>query len=466
MGSHTIKRIGALILMILLAISLVGCDITIVNPVQHPNVSENEQVNIVYSILEQYYYLELPLDLRQIETVEELLTYVDPYTLIYEAGSTSIEREDHYEGLGISITDHVEGLLITDINYYIDIDEKIFVGDIITTVNDTSLAGLEFTDKTLILKGQLGEEKDLKVKRLNETISITLEIIDVPFNSIIYDVFGRIGYIKINRFGRDTTNYFKQALYALEEDNIEGLIIDVRDNGGGYLNVAYSILNEFIGGTDPMFYTYDVKDDNLSPYFPKNSAQGKSYPLTILINQNSASASEVIAGVFQKKGYKLFGERTYGKDLYQVGLRLPEEHFAANMILNLTNGYWLLTENETVAGGLIPDIPFSDLGIKALPYPVLQKEYKKGESNPYIFTYQYLVSLEVDGAYNAGYFDNNFEIMLFEYQNIKGLSQTGFLDEQTMMSLINQYRQIKKDTTYDNMLNEAVNYMETGLNGN
>lgn len=465
MVSRGIKRFSTFILTIFLAITLVGCTINIINPLDNINISENEQVNIVYSLLERYYYQDLPLDLRKIETVEELLTYVDPYTGIFEVGSTSIEKEDHYEGLGISITDHAEGLLITEINYYVDIDESVYVGDIITKVNDVSLAGLEFTEKTVILKGELGDEKNLEIKRLNDVIYTTLEIIDVPFNSVLYEVYGNIGYIKLNRFGKDTAIYFKEALNIVEESNIEGLIIDVRDNGGGYLNVAYSILNEFIGGTEPMFYTRNVKEDIMTPYLPANSEQGKPYPLTILVNQNSASASEVIAGVFQKHGYELFGERTYGKDLYQGSVNLPEEYFGENLVLNLTNGYWLLTESETVAGGLVPDVPFSDLGIKALPYPVLQKEYKKGESNPYIFTYQYLVSTQINGIYNAGYFDNNFEIMLREYQNLQDLNETGFLDKETLMSLITLYRQIDKNLAYDNMFNEAINYMEASVNG-
>lgn len=464
MVSRAIKKFGVFVFAILLTVTLFGCTINIVNPIDETNVSKNEQVNIVYKILEEYYYLELPLDLTKIETVEELLTYVDPYTGIFEIGSTNIEKGDHYEGLGISITNHLEGLMITDINEYVDIDEIIFVGDVITTVNDISLSGLEFTQKTAILKGELGEEKNLKINRLNEVVSLTLEIIDVPFNSVLYGVYGNVGYIKLNRFGKDTTNYFKTALNKVEESNIEGLIIDVRDNGGGYLNVAYSILSEFIGGTEPMFYTLDVKDNTMTPYLPQNPEQEKSYPLMLLVNQNSASASEVIAGVFQKQGYKLFGEKTYGKDLYQSSVILPKEHFGENLVLNLTNGYWLLTESETVAGGLIPDVPFSDLGIKALPYPVLQKEYKKGESNPYIFTYQYLVSTKVDGVYNAGYFDDNFEIMLREYQNLEGLNETGFLDKETLMSLIKLYRQIDKDLAYDNMFNEAIKYMESSLN--
>ena len=100
-----------------------------------------------------------------------------------------------------------------------------------------------------------------------------------------------------------------------------------------------------------MFYTLDVKDNTMI-HITTKPEQEKSYPLMLLVNQNIASASEVIAGVFKNKAIN-FLEKNIWKSLIKAQL-LSQRHFRENLVLNLTNGYWLLTESETVAGGLIP----------------------------------------------------------------------------------------------------------------
>lgn len=467
MGLRTIRRFGVFILTLAMTLMLSSCTINLIDPDGLINKSPNEQVNIVYFYLENLYYKDLPLNLREIKTVEELLSYADPYTMIYTQGSSSIERDESYPGVGITITDNDLGLFVTEINYQISIDDYLYVGDIITVVNDVELAELEtFESKTELLKGDIGDPLNLTVNRLGEELEFELEIIEIPYKSINYKKINNVGYIEIARFGKDTTMYFRQALEDLERQGFDSLIIDVRDNGGGYLDVAVDIVSMFIVDEEPFLSIYNVKEDTKKTYNTGTEPLDRDYEILFLVNQNSASASEVVSGTFQKYGYELFGERTYGKDLFQRGYLLPDEAFPENSVLNITLGYWYLKDESRVVGGIEPDIYFSESGIKTLPYPALIKEYQKGESNPYIYVYQFLISQSVNGKYRPNYFDDNFEQMVLTYQEENDLDTTGILDVPTMMNLIDLYRSMMKDQAHDDMLNAAVNYLENKINGN
>lgn len=92
---------------------------------------------------------------------------------------------------------------------------------------------------------------------MGEEITEVLEIIEIPFNSVVYNKYGNVGYIRINRFSLTTFDCFNDALTNLEELGIEGLVIDVRDNGGGYLGAVYNILKLFLDGDEPLFIHID-----------------------------------------------------------------------------------------------------------------------------------------------------------------------------------------------------------------
>lgn len=474
MASRVIKKIIFIILTIFLSFTLFGCNNEKAindnneNPgenINNEDEKETEKIEYIYSLLTNYYYSALNIDLENIKTVEELLTYTDPYTSIHTSGSTNIEKGESYYGLGISVTDNLEGLLISDVSDETDLYQRLFAGDIITKIDGTVLKSLSFEEKNSYLKKELNEELILTIKRINQEINLTVEIKEIPFPSITYAKYNQLGYLRINRFGSTTFEEFSNALEFLENENIEGLMIDVRDNGGGYLKTVYDILTLFIAGKEPLFYLYVPKQNKYEPYFPLEETIKKSYPITVLTNQNSASASEVLAATMRKEGYEIIGERTFGKDVYQVSHALPYP-FRGKEVLNITTGYWLINEHESVSGGIYPDVFVYDNGINSLVYPVLKKEYTKGEINPYIGVYQFLVNLTVEGDYIPNFFNEDFMVMLKEYQRNNNLSQTGILDEATQKSLIIDYKEIKKTQTYDNILLETIKYMEKEINEN
>ena len=266
-----------------------------------------------------------------------------------------------------------------------------------------------------------------------------------------------MGYIKILRFADKTDEDFIAALADLESQNISGLLIDVRNNGGGYLTSAVNILREFINDTEPFLYLYYPKGNSYKAY-KNNPITEKTYPINILVNENSASASEVIAGTMQKYGHKLIGSKTYGKDLFQVSSAL--ETFPGETYLSFTQGYWLLNDKTSVAGGISPDVYYPQVGVSSISYPVVYKEFNKGDSHPLINSFQYLLSRTSPTIYEPGLFDDNLESMILTYQTTHGLTQTKRLDKETQLHLIDFYRSLIKNEVNDYQLNFALNNIE------
>lgn len=462
MVSRVSKRLLQVLMLLVLGLFLASCDINqhINNEYHYYDSSPNPQVNEVYKLLNQYYYEELPINVSRIQKVEDLLKYVDNYTYIYQ-GARSIDQGEKYLGIGITITDHNEGLLITDVNYYVDIDDRVFAGDIIKGVDGESIKGLEFEDKTLNLKGEENQILTLSIMRLGYEIEVEVPIIEIPSPSVEYKFIeeGKIGFIKILRFEYETHVPFNDALIEFENSGMETLIIDVRDNGGGYVNSTIEILKNFVYGDEPYVYLYNVKANAITSYKPLKEATRKNYEIITLINGSSASASEMLAGSLNQFGYKTFGEKTYGKDVFQASLEL--QTFEQNTMLSLTFGYWLLKDQTTVRGGIEPTIYHKETGYKMYGVPTLNKTFEKGDASSELMIYQYLISLELEGRFEYGLFDQQFQELLVTYQYLKDLPLSGKLDVFTMQHLIVYYRNLVKEGNNDNLLNEAIKYAQS-----
>ncbi len=454
MGLRVIRKITTSILIILLSL-LTSCSISfnIPTPIEK-NI--DPQIKEVYEILDTYYYENFPVDISKIRNVDELLSFADDYTYIYST-TRNIDMGDKYVGLGITIQDHKDGLFVASINVLTETDKYLYVGDVITNVNDNPLSELSFDEKTALLKGKEGDEKILKVIRFGEEVTVTLNLFEVPFDSISYCKKGDYGYIKILRFAGETDENFKAALLDLESESISGLLIDVRDNGGGYLTSAVNILKEFINDSEPFLYLYYPKE-NVYQSYKNNPIVEKTYPITILVNENSASASEVIAGTMQKYGHKVIGVRTYGKDLFQVSIKLKK--FPGETYLSFTQGYWLLNDKSSVRGGIDVDVYYPQVGVLSIGYPVAYKEFNKGDVHPLIKSFQYLLSRTSNIIYEPGLFDDNLEAMILEYQINNGLTETKRLDKETQLHLIDFYRSLIKDEVNDYQLDFALNNIE------
>ena len=203
-------------------------------------------------------------------------------------------------------------------------------GDRIVMVNDTLIAGVKMSTEDIMrrLKGPKGTKVNVQVVRrgVDEQLSFTIERDKIPVYSLdaSYMVKPYIGYIKINRFAATTYEEFMEALASLKGQGMKHLILDLQGNGGGYMNAAIDIANEFLGNGELIVYTEGHRNPRRE-FFAKGNGKHQHGKLVVLVDEFSASASEIVAGAVQDwdRGM-VVGRRTFGKGLVQRPIDLPD----------------------------------------------------------------------------------------------------------------------------------------------
>ena len=206
----------------------------------------------------------------------------------------------------------------------------ILAGDRIVMVNDTLIAGVKMTTEDIMrrLKGPKGTIVNVKVVRrgVPELLSFTIKRDKIPVYSLdaSYMVDKKIGYIKINRFGATTHEEFMEALASLKAQGMQDLILDLQGNGGGYLNAAIDIANEFLGTDELIVYT-EGRRSARREFLADGKGRHRNGQLAVMVDEYSASASEIVAGAIQvwDRG-TVVGRRTFGKGLVQRPIDLPD----------------------------------------------------------------------------------------------------------------------------------------------
>lgn len=232
--------------------------------------------------------------------------------------------------------------------------------DIIIKVDEEDLDELDLYDAVEKIKGPAGTQVKLTIIRPEEEelleIAVTRDKIHIPSVEEEYFEEDNIAYISINMYGEQTAQEFRSALENVKKTNVDGLIIDVRDNGGGYLLSAVEILSEFIKKDEVLVKTR-YKDSFLNQnYFSINEGEIYDKKVVVLINGNSASASEITAGAL--KDYDkaiLVGEKTYGKWSVQQPFDMPD-----GSLLKITVAKWFTPNGINIdEEGINPDIEVS-----------------------------------------------------------------------------------------------------------
>lgn len=266
--------------------------------------------------------------------VNEIFQHLDPHSVYISANSLASIKESlngELEGIG------VEFMIVNDTAMVVSPlaggpSEKLGIqaGDKIVLVEDSVVAGKGFSSNDLmkLLKGAKGTEVNINIKRAGEdnllAFTITRDQVKLPSVLSSYMMDEVVGYIKLERFSNKTHQEFVRALEDLNNQGMEKLILDLRDNGGGYLDAAVRIADELLSGDKLIVYTegrsYPRKD-----YRAKSPGKFEKGELAVLINEHSASASEILAGAIQdwERG-TVIGRRSYGKALVQEQISLQE----------------------------------------------------------------------------------------------------------------------------------------------
>jgi carboxyl-terminal processing protease len=290
-------------------------------------VSKNLDIfNTLYRELNSAYVDETKPGQLMKTGIEAMLASLDPYTNYY----TENDVEDYkylttgeYGGIGALIQDVNKKITITEpYENFAAYNAGLRAGDEIIEINGQSLIGKKTDDITTLLKGQAGTPIKLKIIHLGETnpTEINLKREEIKIKAVSYSnvLKNDIGYIKLTSFTENCSNEVKEVFLKLKEKNCKSLIIDLRGNPGGLLNEAVNIVNFFVDKGQEIVYTKGKVKEWEKSYMSVNNPIDTQIPLAILIDNNSASASEIVAGALQDLDRAvIIGQRSYGKGLVQ-----------------------------------------------------------------------------------------------------------------------------------------------------
>ena len=281
------------------------------------------------------FYVDQPDEDKLVESaIISMLKELDPHSTYAnpeEVKKLNEPLQGNFDGIGIQFNMAEDTLFVIQ-TIAGGPSEKagIRAGDRIVMVNDTLIAGVKMVTEDISrrLRGPKGTKVELKVVRrgVNGMMNFSVKRDKIPVHSLdaAYMINSQIGYIKINRFGATTHEEFMDALMSLQDQGLEHLILDLQGNGGGYLNAAIDIANEFLGQKEVIVYTEGRRNPR-KDFYAKGDGCFQRGRLVVLVDEYSASASEIVSGAIQDWDRGLIvGRRTFGKGLVQRPIDLPD----------------------------------------------------------------------------------------------------------------------------------------------
>lgn len=314
----------------------------------------------VKDIIKYYYVDDVSDSVYKKDSIADILKGLnDPYSAYltkedYEGFINSIDNK--FSGIGISIEMVQEGVkVITVFDKSPAKESEILPGDIIIEAAGRSMASLSSEEAIKYIRGIPGTFVELKIKRGQIGLSKKVERRELALPTVNSMVLNNIGYLQLVSFGESTSAEFKTELDKLNKAKVDSYILDLRYNSGGYMNVAFDIAGYFIGGNPCL----EVKDNTGAKEIVNAVDHGKviDKPVIFLINEYSASASEILAAAVKdyKKAY-FIGEKTYGKGVGQTIFQLGDENYLKLTVLQFNSPKGKVINKV----GVSPDLAIDD----------------------------------------------------------------------------------------------------------
>lgn len=281
------------------------------------------KLNAIDSLLESFYFDDVDDETAANNIYKAYLeTYGDKYTVYYtpeEYQSIVESTSGKFYGIGAVCQKNEDGTILI-VDAYEDAPAYkagIRDGDCVVKVDGKDISELDLSAAVALIKGEKGTSVELEVRRSNQTFTVTIVRDEVKIQTVAYEMLeNKIGYLNISQFDTVTTQQFKAALNDLQSQGMQSLIIDIRSNPGGLLDGVVDILDELL--PDGLIVYTEDKEGNKKEYKGKNSNE-LNVPLAVLVNENSASASEIFAGAVQDYGKgRIIGTQTFGKGIVQT----------------------------------------------------------------------------------------------------------------------------------------------------
>jgi carboxyl-terminal processing protease len=263
--------------------------------------------------------------------IDAMLKSLDPYTNFfseYQAEEALMERQGQYGGVGCKITirNHFPTVDLIEEGYAFDLAD-VRLGDQITHINQLSLKDKSTEELLTLVRGAPNTSFKISLKRNGLALEKTITRMAIKSNSVSYSGLfqGNIAYIKLEEFEQNASKEIESSLKKMmEQTQVNGIILDLRDNGGGLLNEAVQIVGLFVGENKSVVTLRGQNVTGPTNWFTPNKAIAPNLPLVVLVNERSASASEVVSGSLQDMDRAVvMGQTSFGKGLVQNYVSLP-----------------------------------------------------------------------------------------------------------------------------------------------
>lgn len=408
---------------------------------------EFEQFFEIYDTLTEEYYMDVDKEALVESAIKGLIDGLDdPYTEFMEPTETDQFYESvtgDFEGIGAEVRQ--EGSYVVIISPMRGSPAEaagLEPGDMVTAVDGESIEGWTVNEAVQIIRGEKGTDVTLTIVRgSNAPIDITITRDTIHVDSVTYEDVDGIGHISINRFQEGTTDEFASAIDEAAENGNTDVILDFRYNPGGLLNEAVNMINQFVDRNTDVI----LMEDNsglqvpLSTVFSKNENTESFENIYILINEGSASASEVFTGALSDlMDVEIVGTQSFGKGTVQTIEEYPDQS-----ILKFTRSKWLTPNGTWVHDtGIAPDVELVNPDYYRVTLLNPEDLYSEGQEN------ETIISLKV--AFDAlGYdidevnetFDSNLTEQVEAFQADEGLDVTGVITGDTTDAIVSNLRE-------------------------
>lgn len=303
-------------------VALLSCFELYAQSIVRDDQKQIQKLNYVYNYIRNNYVDDVPLDPLVEAAIISALEELDPhstYLNVEQMGEANISLKGEFSGIGISYAYHRDTLVVRRVSPNSPAHRMgISTGDRIVAIDTTSLIGLNVDTAKPLLMGKRGSKFSLNIIRPGEdasrSVKLTRDIIDIESVSAAF-VIDNVGYIRLGTFSNHTPDEVKQALKGMKD--VEALIVDLRNNSGGLLPSCLAVSEMFLdkGAT---ILTTESRAEGTHTYVASKNGELRTLPVIVLINEESASASEIFAGALQDNDRALImGRRSYGKGLVQ-----------------------------------------------------------------------------------------------------------------------------------------------------
>lgn len=418
-----------------------------------------ENIKTAYDLINEYYFEEVDSEALLEGAIQGMLEKLDdPYSsyMNEEAMKRFNEQiESSFQGIGaeVSMVDDVV-TIVAPIKDSPAEKAGLRANDQILKVDDEPLDGLDLNEAVEKIRGEKGTKVVLLIKRegASKPFEVTVvrdEIPVITVKSELEKVDGKkTGIIQISTFSEETAVEFAEALEELESEGIEGLVIDVRGNPGGLLHSIEDILQHFVPKDIPYLQTED-RQGNREKFYT-DLEEKKPYPISVLIDEGSASASEILAVALKEIGYDVVGKTSFGKGTVQQAIPLTEDRNGST--IKLTFYKWLSPEGNWINEvGVEPTVEQSQPDFYyGSPIVIEGEPLQVDDAGEQVENAQVLLDgIGYTLGRKDGYFDEKMEKEVKAFQKDQGLKVTGKIDKKTAAAIereaMEQIREGKQD---------------------